>query len=581
MNTPIDNTASFAAKQEMLHLLARQSGRVPFGKIPAILLIAALAWMSAPKAIVAGWACAALAVLMLRWLILSRIDTHFLDRPQTGLNLSVWLSLINGLVMACSLMVFPFIPEVERAVHTLILMGLCTGAIATTAGHLPLFLSYAAPIALPLVIIWGSLATPNQAEWIGPGLAVLIAMFFGLMISLARDTSRLYLRSFQIRSEQSELNSKLQQALNQAEMASHTKTRFLASASHDLRQPIHTLSLFSAALIRRDIDTKSKQIASHMDNAIQALAAQLDTLLDISKLEAGVVDVNIKTIDIHTLLSRLFEEHIQSARQKNLHLGINGLEHLDISTDPILLERIIRNLLSNAIKYTDKGGVDLNFSIEDRRPCIEVIDSGQGIPSEEQAKIFEEFYQLNNPERNRSKGLGLGLAIVKRLTKLIDIDIDLRSSPGKGTRIRLLLPSSSLQSVTHAPREELPQLAWQNIKVLVVDDEADALQAMSTLLQELSCQVSCAHSTQSALKAARVTPPDVLLADVDLNSHEPDLNLIDVFHTQHPSLPIILVGGQADTQPTLGAEATPLIQLQKPVTLETLTQAIRQSLAKV
>jgi len=581
VNTPIDNTASFAAKQEMLHLLARQSGRVPFGKIPAILLIAALAWTSAPKAIVAGWTCAALAVLMLRWLILSRIDAHFLDRPQTGLNLSVWLSLINGLVMACSLMVFPFIPEVERAVHTLVLMGLCTGAIATTAGYLPLFLSYAAPIALPLVIIWGSLATPNQAEWIGPGLAVLIAMFIGLMISLARDTSRLYLRSFQIRSEQTELNSKLQQALNQAEIASHTKTRFLASASHDLRQPIHTLSLFSAALIRRDIDTKSLQIASHMDNAIQALAAQLDTLLDISKLEAGVVDVNIKTIDIHTLLSRLFEEHMQSARHKNLHLGINGLEHLDISTDPILLERIIRNLLSNAIKYTDQGGVDLNFSIEDQRPCIEVIDSGQGIPSEEQAKIFEEFYQLNNPERNRSKGLGLGLAIVKRLTKLIDIDIDLRSSPGKGTRIRLLLPSSSLQSVTLAPREELPQLAWQNIKVLVVDDEADALQAMSTLLQELSCQVSCAHSTQSALTAARAAPPDLVLADVDLNNRAAELNLIDAFRTQHPALPVILVGGQADTQPTFGAETTPLIQLQKPVTLETLTQAIRQSLAKV
>ncbi|BFM12917.1 ATP-binding protein [Simiduia litorea] len=580
VNTPLNDTASFASKQEMLHLLARQSGRVPFGKIPAIILIAALAWINAPKAIVVTWACTALAVLMLRWLILSKIDTHFLDKPQTGLNISVWLSLINGIVMACSLMLFPFIPEVERAIHTLVLMGLCTGAIATTAGYLPLFLSYAGPIALPLVIIWGGLATPNQAEWVGPGLAVLIAMFIGLMISLARDTSRLYLRSFEIRSEQSELNNKLQQALNQAENASHTKTRFLASASHDLRQPIHTLSLFSAALIRRDIDTKSKQIASHMDNAIQALAAQLDTLLDISKLEAGVVDVNIKTIDIHTLLSRLFEEHIQSARQKNLHLGINGLEHLDIATDPILLERIIRNLLSNAIKYTDQGGVDLNFSIQNQQPCIEVIDSGQGIPSEEQAKIFEEFYQLNNPERNRSKGLGLGLAIVKRLTKLIDIDIDLRSSPGKGTRIRLLLPTSSLRPIALAPREELPQLAWQNLKVLVVDDEADALQAMSTLLQELSCQVSCAHSTLSALAVARATPPDILLADVDLNRHEVELNLVDVFRTQHPSLPVILVGGQTNAQAQLSAEATQIIQLQKPVTLETLTQAIRRSLAE-
>ena len=578
MDTAANSSANFAAQQDMLRLLAKQSSRVPFGKVPAIFLISALAWASAPKAMIVGWASMVLAILTIRWIILSKIDARYSDRPQTGLNISVWLSLINGVVMASSLLVFPYIPEVERAMHTLILMGLCTGAIATTAGYLPLFLSYATPIAIPLVIIWAGLATPNQAEWIGPGLSILIAMFMGLMVSLARDTSKLYLRSFHIRSEQSELNSKLQQALNQAETASHTKTRFMASASHDLRQPIHTLSLFSAALLRRDIDAKSKQIASHMDNAIQALAAQLDTLLDISKLEAGVVDVNFKTIDIHPLLSRLFEEHLQSARQKNLHLGISGLEHLALSTDPILLERIIRNLLSNAIKYTHQGGVDLNFRLQDQRPCIEVVDSGQGIPIEEQTKIFEEFYQLNNPERNRTKGLGLGLAIVKRLTRLIDIDITLESIPGKGTRFELMLPSSSIQKENANLHKEIPELAWQNLNFLIVDDEDDARQAMTTLLQELGCKVTCANSTTTALEAVRHCPPDLLLADVHLSGNEPELHLVDILQQEYPNLPVILVSGQATPEQALRIERCKLKLLKKPVSLQFLTQAIRQTL---
>lgn len=560
----------------MLNLLARQSRRVPITKLPAVGLLAALGWLHAPHAALIAWFGAVCLVLLVRWLLLGRIDQRHADSPEQGLRLGVWLSLLNGLVMGASLWFFPYLPEVQRSILTLVLLGLSVGAIPTTAGYLPIYLSYVLPINLPLVFMWASVPLAGQGAWLGPALALLLTLFLALMLSLARDSARLYRDSFLIRTEQAETNERLRAALIQAEQASRTKTRFLAAASHDLRQPVHTLSLFIAALSRRPLDEKSRQISLHMDNAVHALASQLDALLDISKLDAGVVEAKAQNLALRPLLNRLFEEHLPAARAQGLHLGIHIDADLSVHTDPVLLERILRNLIGNALKYTQAGSVELALARHQGQARITIADTGAGIPAGEQARIFEEFYQLENPERDRAKGLGLGLAIVRRLADLLALTISLDSSPGRGSRFHLDLPVAQGARVSQQPAQGRATLNWADLKVLVVDDEEAVRLAMATLLQELRCEVDSADGTESALARARNRQPDLVISDLRLRGDDTGLRVIGAIRDLYPDTAALLISG--DTAPDRlqlpGLASIPL--LHKPVNLQQLTNTLAQ-----
>jgi signal transduction histidine kinase len=222
---------------EILRLLAKQSRRVPIAKLPSVLLIVAMAWRYSSHTFLYLWAGYMVVITGLRGWQLHNIDQRYANKPERGINLGIALSLLNGLGMGASVALFPYLPEVERAMHTLIMLGITTGAIATTAGHQGLFLSYAIPVMTPLIALWGIAGGTPESPWIGPIIGILITLFLFMMVSLARDTARLYRESFRIRSEQAIMNQQLQRALSQAEAASHAKTRFLASASHDCANP--------------------------------------------------------------------------------------------------------------------------------------------------------------------------------------------------------------------------------------------------------------------------------------------------------------------------------------------------------
>lgn len=574
-----DQALSTPELQEILHLLAKQSRRVPIAKVPSVLLIVAMAWSHASHSLLLFWAGYMILLMGVRGWLLHDIHLRYQSQPERGIRLGVWLSLLNGLGMGASVALFPDLPEVERAMHTLLLLGLTTGAIATTAGHLGLFLSYAIPVMAPLVILWGAVGGTPASPWIGPAIGVLIAMFLAMMVSLARDTARLYRESYRIRSEQAATNQQLQQALSEAEAASHAKTRFLASASHDLRQPIHTLSLFSAALSRRCLDSKSQEIALHMEGAIDTLAAQLDALLDISKLDAGIVSANPKPTELRKLLARLYEEHLHNARQKQLHLGVSELQEITVNTDPVLLDRILRNLISNAIKYTDHGGVDIEMAATPDQVAISVVDSGRGIPAAEQQRIFEEFYQLDNPERDRAKGLGLGLAIVNRLAKLLDIQLTLSSTPGKGTRFTLTLARQP-QDTQSPVADPQPEVAWSQLTVLVVDDDPAVRAAMTALLQELGCTVLSADGVAAASAQLSTQKPDLLLSDMRLRGAENGLDVVHAVRAHLPKLPVLLVSGETAPDTLLKMEQSYLKTVHKPVNLAGLRQAIGELLTQ-
>jgi signal transduction histidine kinase len=570
--------AAGTLEEELLRLLARQARRVPLPVFLSAAMIAGLSYGYVPAPLLAAWLVLVAAVLALRWRVFGHLATQSSVPPAERMRVALALSALNGVTHGLSLGFFPFLPEFERALQSMLLIAFSAGSVATTSGYMPLQLAYMTPVLVPLSLLWAISPGVAQKGWIEYSTAGLAAMLFVLLYGLARDAFRLFRESFEIRLQQAALNRQLGAALEQAEAANRAKTRFLASASHDLRQPIHTLSLFGGALSMRPLDDTSRDIVGHMNTALEALSTQLDALLDISKLDAGVMRASPAPVDLASFLGRLKQGFEPAARAKGLALELDCPAGLVAQTDPALLERIVRNLLDNAVKYTDAGHVALRAERRNGRSVlISVADSGRGIEATDQARVFEEFYQVDNPERDRTKGLGLGLAIVKRLAGLLGIALELVSAPGKGTTFRLTLPAAprdEAPATEPAPARE-PRLAAQ---VLVVDDEAAIRLGMRTLLEAMGCRAILADGTEHALAAARATRPDLVLADFRLRGTDDGIAAVRAIRALYPDVPAILVSGDIAADRLREAEQAGIALLHKPVPLETLKRAIAEAI---
>ncbi len=559
-------------EEELLRLLARQGRRVPIPVFLASLAIAALAFGDVPTWSLAAWLVLVAATLAVRWMVLGQLPGLSRYSVEQRLRMAVALSAINGAAHGLSLAFFPFMPPFERAVQSMLLISAVAGAVATTAGYMPVFLAYFVPIMGTLIALWALSPGLAEAGWIEYSTSGLMMLLSAVFIVLARDSFRLFRESFEIRLQQSELNRQLKAALEQAEAANRAKTRFLAAASHDLRQPAHTLSIFSAALSMRQLDDSSREIVQHMNTAVHALATQLDALLDISKLDAGVVRAARAAVGLRSLLERHYEDIEPAARAKGLSTSFDCPQDGAVDTDPLLFDRIVRNLLDNAVKYTDSGYVRLEARREGDAFVIAVADSGRGIPEAEQERVFEEFYQLDNPQRDRAQGLGLGLAIVKRLADLLQIRLRLASAPGQGTRFELTLPAARTVAPGQAETAAPPVRA---LHVLVVDDEPHIRLGMKALLEGLGCRATLAEDMDEALAAVRAERPDLVLADFRLRG--PDgIATVRAIRALHPGLPALLISGDIASERLQEAEAAGIGLLHKPLPAETLKRAIAE-----
>ena len=341
---------------ELVQLFARQGKRVPVPVFLCSLLLASMAWNQLGGWLPWFWLSAVTLILAIRWKVLGSLPAAA-SSSGDKLRVAVLLSGINGIIQGASIGFAVSLDTPERAVHTIVLLGLCAGSVATTGGYRPAFVAFVAPTILPLSIMWAIGAPGVPHRWVEYSTGALILVFGMVLLSLADDAFRLLKESFRIRQDQVVLNRQLRLALDDAEAANRAKTRFLASASHDLRQPMHTISLFSAALAMRPLDSATRQIAIHMDTALQALSAQLDALLDVSKLDAGVVPVHKTTFSLSEFLARLEDEYLPLASARGLALTMRCPRDAWCETDEVLLARILRNLLENAFKYTPQGAI--------------------------------------------------------------------------------------------------------------------------------------------------------------------------------------------------------------------------------
>jgi two-component system, sensor histidine kinase len=358
-------------------------------------------------------------------------------------------------------------------------------------------------------------------------------------------------------------------ALSDAEEANRAKTVFLASVSHDLRQPLHAMGLVLGALSRAGLTERQQALLGQAQASALATGDMLGTLLDFSKVDAGVVKPHPQPFNLQLLFAKLARELAPVAEAKGLVFRVRDTAAV-LHSDPALVELILRNLLLNAIRYTDRGGVLLACRSRGARASVEVWDSGVGIPADQHEEIFREFHQLGNPERDRNKGLGLGLAIVQGLARTLSVEVTLDSRPGRGTVFRLLLPHSH-----QAWQDELRPLGDEpdlhGLKVLLIDDDEHVCAAMRDLLATWGCLCEDVACEEQA--AARLTQfePDVVMTDYRLRGHRTGLQALERVRTElGRPIPAAIITGDTAPERLQEAAASGLLLLHKPVPAERL-----------
>jgi two-component system, sensor histidine kinase len=440
----------------------------------------------------------------------------------------------------------------------ILLSAVVYGSLAAFGRWMPAFFGFFLPSMAPSVIwsfaqgdvlhiAYGVLA----AIWI-PAMSVLALRFYGSAVE-----------ALKLGFENAALAEDLRRQKQRAEDANAAKTRFLAAASHDLRQPVHALGLFVGALRNEKLDAPSARLAEQIDSATASLDELFTSLLDVSRLDAGVVAPRLTAIEVRPMLERVVGELRPAAEAKDLALRVHARD-VWVESDPVMLERVVRNLLTNAVRYTGSGGVLAAVRERDGQASIEVWDTGPGIPEHLHEEVFREFYQANRDQGEG--GLGLGLAIVQRLCALLRHSLELRSRPGRGTMFRVRATLARPHAVQdQAP--EAPLTVSAPAHIWVIDDEAAPREGMRALLTSWGHDVRVAASSAEvkAVFAGDRRRPSVILCDYRLAGENGVAVIAELRTLLGGDTPAALITG--DTAPARLREAAEsgLPILHKPV----------------
>ena len=391
---------------------------------------------------------------------------------------------------------------------------------------------------------------------------------------LAFDEKNYVLAAVRDISEHIVIEKQLRQAKNVAEKATTTKTRFLAAASHDLRQPLQSLGMYLAVLSRLDHDTKCQEIYGKIDKAFYNVNTILDALLDISMLESGSITPLKRDFSLQELFENIQADLIPRAEEKGLEFRVastNCVVHTDFS----LLQRVLENLASNAVNYTKSGHVELSCECLDDYAHIKVKDTGIGIPPESIKKIFEEYYQLDNEARTHNKGLGLGLSIVKHISSLLDHRLEITSTLDKGTIFTVHVPISK-----NAPQQIQVQenISTENkglISVLLIDDDDLVLDAILMLLESEGFQVHTAMNGDEAYTLlSGISAPSIIVSDYRLPKQKGTEVVQRLRGLMNNEIPAIILTGDTSAIEIANAKLDNCKVLHKPADTEKLINVI-------
>jgi signal transduction histidine kinase/CheY-like chemotaxis protein len=450
-------------------------------------------------------------------------------------------------------------------------LSVSSGAISAFSAYLPAFFALLLPATLPYFVFGISSVDPVRRA-----SCLLLLVFIPAMAGLAVIANRSFKQLVRLRIQTEQLAADLQSQKDIAEQASLAKSTFLAAASHDLRQPVHALGLLAGALRGIPMAQEGHQLLDQIESSTNAMDGLFTALLDISRLDAGVVEVDRRPFALTPLIDRICRDHADEAKAKGVAL-ISKPSDVTVESDPVLLERIVRNLVANAVRYTETGRIVVGYRRRGPMLSIQVWDTGPGIPLDQQEKIFQEYYQLGNAERYRSKGLGLGLAIVRRMTNLLDCKLTLRSQAGRGSCFEITVPVASRVKQPTETQSEMSSGALARGLVVVIDDESAIQRAMASLLAGWGHEIVTGGSGDEVMQrlSSRPDRPDLVICDYRLREGENGIRVIERIRAEYnQDIPAMLITGDTAPDRLAEARASGLILLHKPVPNSKLRAAI-------
>ena len=460
------------------------------------------------------------------------------------------------------------------AQYLTLLVTLCVAAGAITAfgPYLPAFVPFFFSATAPFTVA-SFFSADSQLHRVAPSLMLIFIAGIG---GLGFRTNRAFKHVVRLQIRTEEMADDLERQRDIAESANLAKSKFLAAASHDLRQPVHALGLFIGALREVEMPPAAWPLVDQIEASTNALDSLFGALLNISRLDAGVVAAERRPFAIRSALDRVCREYAQEAGAKGVQLKWMDCAAI-VDSDPVLVERILRNLVSNAVRYTERGRILVGCRRRGHAIALQVWDTGVGIPIDEQARVFEEYYQVGNPERDQTRGLGLGLAIVRRLAELLDCALTLRSEPGRGSCFEVALPLAKDPLIREVASPSDSNGALARGLIVIVDDEQSIRQATANLLTGWGFDVIAAASGDEALKRLSGLPsrPDLVICDYRLRGEENGLRVIERLRSEYnQSIPAMLVTGDTAPDRLAQAQASGLLLLHKPVANSKLRAAI-------
>ena len=467
---------------------------------------------------------------------------------------TTWLALPFGFIWGLAGMMMLWATSVSQQMLILgIIMGIPAGALPFSSYWPKLMYALVIPCISMTAI---ALGIKGDAGSLGLA-AVLLFIYIPIVVYMTKITHRVLFNGIQLQFENTDLVERLRDEKEKAEAASRDKTRFLASASHDLRQPVHALTLFADALQPRVHDVQGKTLLHNMGRSIDVLNQLLESLLDISKLDANIIKPNFEHFLLRPLLDAISTEYLPQAQGKGLVWQLTMDEDFVVCSDKALFGSMLRNLVSNAIRYTRSGGVFISCSRQSDEVRVEIRDTGVGIAKDHHQEIFREFYQLSNSERDRSKGLGLGLAIVDRLAKLLLHRIEMTSEVGIGSSFSIVLTAGNIALIqnTDTLTSYSGQRDEQGMRVLVIDDEESVREGMQAVLERWGCTVILSESVEEAAnKIGDSAPPHIFIVDYRLRDGKTGAQAIEYLRNVYGSdIPALIITG--DTSPDRLQEA--------------------------
>ncbi len=539
------------------------------GYLTIALLIVYSSWnnSSESQTVLVGWyALNVVMVIHVLWITRVYRYDEFKFSPAGWIRILIPDTLALGVLWGLTPVLFMDILDAHSVLTICVLtLGVLSAASYSLSIVPPLFYLFFTPVLMQLIL-----------EVYAEGLYIVVAttaLFFLFLGWMSHKIFQMIYGVNAARFQSEALAESLREEKEMVERVSQAKTRFLAAASHDLRQPLQAQRMFAEAISARSQNSELNTLGNQIIESQRAMQSMLDALLDISRLDAGTVEPKPIEVKLNDLFHQLVCEFEPMAESKGLVLAVRWPpEHTMVRCDMGLVESILRNLLSNAICYTDTGTVMLAVRRRGSDWRLEVRDSGQGIALEQQQEIFEEFRQLGNPERDSSKGLGLGLSTVQRLCHLLSYPLTLYSRSGHGSVFAFLLPQITGDIVLRQETKVVLELeSIPVMDVLVIDDERSVREGLLSALTSYGMNVRCASTREEAIKLVNERRPDVLSVDYRLRDEDTGAAVIMAIR-EHlgEDIPAVLLTGDTAPERLKQLQGSGCPVLHKPVAIKEL-----------